>query len=135
MDGADDDRIDGVANDNTTLTEVLEHYAGAGFDGSFGVLDGDTVECARCSARLAAGELSMTSLRRLEGASEPDEMMAVVALTCPSCGNRGTLVLGYGPAASGEDSDVLRQLRDARGDEELPSSIAPGEGSADDGPG
>ncbi|MCU1393189.1 MAG: hypothetical protein JWM34_1617 [Ilumatobacteraceae bacterium] len=69
----------------------------------------------------------MSSLRRLEGASDPSDAMAVVALTCPACNSRGTAVLAYGPAASKEDSDVLVALRDHRGDENAPGNSAPGE--------
>ena len=72
----------------------------------------------------------MHSLRRLEGASDPAEMMAVVAITCPRCEARGVLVLGYGPAAAVEDSDVLRALDDQRGDSMAPRSSAPGESAA-----
>jgi hypothetical protein len=46
-------------------------------------------------------------LYRLEGASDPDDMVAVAALRCPSCKTRGTLVLSYGPETSAVDADVL----------------------------
>ena len=69
----------------------------------------------------------MRSLRRLEGASDPDDMMAVVALECGVCGAAGTMVLGYGPSATAADSDVLRSLRDHRDDGELPADSPPSE--------
>lgn len=69
----------------------------------------------------------MWSLRRLEGASDPDDMLAVVAVQCPECGRRGTVTLGYGPAASPPDGDVLRALDDRRGHGDLPGHAAPGE--------
>ena len=40
----------------------------------------------------------------------PDDMLAVVPLTCPECATRGTLVLAYGPEAAVEDSEVLAAL-------------------------
>jgi hypothetical protein len=76
----------------------------------------------------------MSSLRRMEGASDPGDMMAVVAIECPSCQAQGTLVLGFGPAASAEDSDVLLVLRDFRADDQVPGNSAPGEASGDDTP-
>jgi hypothetical protein len=73
----------------------------------------------------------MSSLRRLEGESDPADMVAVVALTCPACGAQGTVVLGYGPMADGHEADVLRGLRDERSTEGLPGNSAPGEAVGD----
>ena len=50
-------------------------------------------------------------MRRTEGVSDPDDMLAVVALTCPQCGAAATAVLGYGPEAAEDDSEVLRTLQ------------------------
>jgi hypothetical protein len=115
-----------------TLTEVLAGYADAGFTGSFSAVEGGKVECHRCNATTDAGQVKMSSLRRMEGASDPGDMMAVVAIECPSCQTQGTLVLGFGPAASAEDSDVLVVLRDFRADDQLPGNSSPGEASGDD---
>jgi hypothetical protein len=52
----------------------------------------------------------VTDIRRTEGASDPDDMLAVVALTCPRCQTRAAAVLGYGPEAAEDDADVLRTL-------------------------
>jgi hypothetical protein len=49
-------------------------------------------------------------MHRLEGASDPADMLAAVAATCPTCGTRGVLVANYGPEAMIEDADVLRAL-------------------------
>jgi hypothetical protein len=69
------------------------------------------VECATCHARTPANHMvGDHRLYRLEGASDPDDMVAVAALRCPSCGTRGTLVLKFGPEASAEEADVLRCL-------------------------
>jgi hypothetical protein len=73
----------------------------------------------------------MSSLRRLEGESDPSDMMAIVALTCPACGARGTVVLGFGPMATQQDSDVLQSLRDHRGDAKAPGNSAHGETTGD----
>lgn len=69
----------------------------------------------------------MHSMRRLEGASDPDDMMAVAAVTCPVCRIDGVLVLSYGPAASAEHADVLLGLRDERGAGQTPPDAATGE--------
>lgn len=65
-----------------------------------------------CGAESPAAEATVDALLRTEGASDPDDMAAVVGLTCPRCSARGTIVLAYGPAASAEDTDVLVALPD-----------------------
>ncbi len=117
--------------DGSTLTEVLEGYALAGFTGDFSGGDDNTVECHTCSTRTHANRLRMSSLRRLEGASDPDDMYAVVAITCPNCGTRGTLILGFGPNAPAEDGDILHSLQDFRHDGEVTGNSAPGEAVGD----
>ena len=52
----------------------------------------------------------MREIRRLEGASDPDDMLAVVALECPVCSMKGTIVLHFGPEASAEELDVLAEF-------------------------
>ena len=114
-----------------TLTSVIDGYTEAGFAGSFSVLADAELECHACNERFLAGAAAMSSLRRLEGQSDPDDMMAVAAISCPNCGMRGTVILGYGPMASAEDGDVLQALRDDRGDAHLPGNSAPGEAVGD----
>jgi hypothetical protein len=112
--------------------EVVAAYARHGFDANFRTTGSGRLECGSCSAVLDPAGVAMSSLRRLEGASDPDDMLAVVAVSCPQCGSKGTVVLGYGPASAPEDGDVLRSLVDRRGDGGLPAHAAPGE-MADDG--
>jgi hypothetical protein len=119
-------------SDETTLTDVLEGYAQGGFTSSFVVTDDSELECLECGTVSSPGEVSMSSLRRLEGASDPADMVAVVALTCPSCDSKGTVVLGYGPMATVQDSDVLKSLRDDRADSTAPGNSAHGETTGDD---
>lgn len=123
-----DPTVPGVPRDEgTTLTEVLAAYTDAGFAGSFTVTEDSRLACNACQRIAAPAEVRMTSMRRLEGASDPDDMLAIVAITCPNCGVQGTTTLGFGPAAAAQDSDVLRGLRDQRGAEGLPAHSAPGE--------
>ena len=114
-------------SDNTTLTDVLEGYCEAGFTSSFAAQDGCVVRCDTCGSELDPSRIHMRSLRRLEGASDPDDMMAVVALACGECGASGTMVLGYGPTASEADSDVLLALQDRREGGDLPGHAPPNE--------
>ena len=119
-------------SDDTTLTDVLEGYAQGGFTSSFVVTDDSELECIECGTVSTPAEVSMSSLRRLEGASDPADMVAVVAVTCPACNSQGTEVLGYGPMATPQDSDVLKALRDDRADTMAPGNSAHGETHGDD---
>lgn len=116
---------DSTPNDNTTLTEVLDSYAAAGATGRFTPVSGALIECGSCGSALEASRFSILSLRRLEGASDPDDMISVVVTRCPVCGAEGTLVLGYGPTASPEDQDVQLSLADRRSDPQRPGDAAP----------
>jgi hypothetical protein len=101
-------------NDHTTMVAVLDSYAEAGFTGEFEPREGPTVTCSACGVTSPAAAVTVVSMRRLEGASDPDDMVVVAAVRCPRCSTQGVLVLGYGPAASGLDADVLLALRDRR---------------------
>lgn len=115
-----------------TLTDVLAAYAEGGFTSSFSSAPEMQMECHECNQKFPAADASMSSLRRLEGASDPADMLAVVALTCPLCGAKGTAALGFGPAADPQDGDVLGVFRDRRADPDAPRNAAPGEGADDD---
>jgi len=65
-----------------------------------------------CGQDTPADELAVESFCRLEGASDPGDMAAVAAITCPHCDAKDVLVLRYGPEASPEDADVLLGLPD-----------------------
>ena len=56
--------------------------------------------------------MPVLELRRLEGASDPDDMLAVVAVECANCGLRGSLVLNYGPTATEDDCRRARSGSD-----------------------
>ena len=120
-----------IPADGTTLTAVLEAYATAGFVGSFSVTDDSRLQCHECQEISPPSSVEMASMQRLEGASDPDDMSAVIAITCPECASRGTLILGFGPAAPAEDGDVFRDLQDRRSASELPNNSAPGEAAGD----
>ncbi|HEY3485506.1 MAG TPA: hypothetical protein VGK49_08975 [Ilumatobacteraceae bacterium] len=105
--------IEGTPSDNTTLTAVLEQFADLGFDEQFVVNDDGSVECGGCGSTAAPAELRFEHTRRLEGASDPDDMLSVVAARCPTCGHGGTIVMGYGPNASAGDAAVARSVAES----------------------
>ena len=98
------------ARDPSSVFEILRDLASDGYDGDLFAVEGGAVRCGSCNVESPAGSLDVAELRRMEGASDPADMAAIVATTCPSCGQRGTLVLTYGPEAGPADSDVLAAL-------------------------
>jgi hypothetical protein len=109
----DVDELDGVARDAETLLDVLARFTRQGWSSQFAAQAGGTVECESCHHIMAAADVPVLELRRLEGASDPDDMLAVVAIECAHCGLRGSLVLNYGPTSTEEDAAVLLGLGDA----------------------
>jgi hypothetical protein len=117
-------------NDNTTLLEVLHSYEHAGYLGDFSVDDEANVLCHTCQNRANPADIQALSLRRLEGASDPSDMLAIVALSCPVCDTKGLLLVNYGPEASAEQARVLIALDDRRGQGSLPDAQTPDEAEA-----
>jgi hypothetical protein len=109
----DVDDLTGVARGAETLLDVLGEYSRRGWPDQFAARDGATVECETCHRTTPAADARVLALRRLEGASDPDDMLAVVAIECPHCGHRGSLVLQFGSTATAEDAAVLEALPDA----------------------
>jgi hypothetical protein len=106
--------VAGAPSDNTTMVNVLESFRERGFDADFFVTPDSTVRCGVCRHAVAPQELNLDLMRRVEGASDPSDMAAVLGLICPACGARGTAVVRFGPEAGPEEDDVLRALDDHR---------------------
>ena len=109
------DDLDGVARGAETLLDVLARFTQLGWASQFTAHAGGIVECGSCHHTMAASDVPVLELRRLEGASDPDDMLAVVAVECANCALRGSLVLNYGPTATEEDESVLLGLGEAQG--------------------
>jgi hypothetical protein len=67
--------------------------------------------------------------RRLEGASDPADMVAVFGLRRGASDERGALVVSYGPQATAEEADVLRALAERSGVGGAPSAVTSEEAS------
>lgn len=103
--------VPGVPSDNTTLVAVLDGIAEEGYDGDFFVTGDGLLHCAQCGVELDASRFEVDAVRRMEGASDPDDMVAVVVARCPACAAAGTAVVGLGPTAQGEEHAVMTALR------------------------
>jgi len=102
--------IPGVPSDNTSLLEVLEDFRKAGYESTLWVATSGNIRCEGCATEFPADDMQVHEIRRLEGASDPDDMLAVVAGECTACGRKGTLVLHFGPESSGEEQDAFTKL-------------------------
>jgi hypothetical protein len=111
---------------DTPLSSVLARLGEQGFTGQFATRDQGAVQCLTCRETAAAGTYQADEVTRLEGVSDPDDMVMVAPLHCANCGAKGTLVLNYGPEASAEESDVLlaldREPREATAASEMPGA-------------
>ena len=98
------------ARDPSDMFEILRDLEQEGYAGDVVAREGGAILCRTCGQESPAGDFSATDLRRMEGASDPGDMSAVVGVTCPRCEAKGVLVVKYGPDASGADVDVLAAL-------------------------
>jgi hypothetical protein len=93
-----------------TLGEIMGTLDAAGFGAQMAARPGGMILCFTCRNESPAAEFDLQAQRRTEGASDPDDMLAIVGVVCPRCGTKGTAVLGYGPEADPDDSEVLVHL-------------------------
>lgn len=109
-DADESERTPFVPSDNTTLTSVINGLADEGFTASLTPQPEGVLRCSACEAESPADAFEVAGVRRLEGASDPDDMISVASAHCPRCGAGGVAVLGYGPTASATDTDVMFRL-------------------------
>lgn len=94
-----------------TATDVLDEMRRSGITQSFSPgTEPSTLKCGSCGEESPAGDFDVIDEHRLEGASDPDDMVLVVGATCPRCRADGAIVVGFGPLASDADSDIVQAL-------------------------
>lgn len=93
-----------------TLLDMIRELEKSGYTGQFSVSQESKLRCLSCDTQVDPEGIEPESILRVEGVSDPDDMAAVAALTCPKCATKGTLVLKYGPEAAPEDAHVLSAL-------------------------
>lgn len=105
----------GIGRDptDTPLIAVLRRYEADGYTAQFDARDGAVVHCFSCGADNPAAECRHGTVGRLEGASDPSDMLAVIPVRCAACGALGTVVANYGPEATVPDAEVLTALERA----------------------
>jgi hypothetical protein len=116
----------------STILDELNAAEGRGYRSQFIARDDGLVDCVQCSSASAPERFEIVHARRLEGASDPADMLMIVWTACPTCDVRGTLVLGYGPNAAGPDAALLAKL-DLRAADAAPIGEAPPSADAAEG--
>ncbi len=115
---------------DTPLLAVLRRYEQDGYTGQFDAREGAIVHCFSCGSDGPATTCRHGAVRRLEGASDPADMLAVIPVRCPECDVLGVVVANYGPEATVADAEVLTALE--RGESRPAPVVTPG---TDSGPG
>ena len=113
--------------EDATVSKMVAVSADAGYAYEFVVQSDTRIRCSNCQGLRHASEYSMDALRRMEGASDPDDTIAVIGVRCPACAAQGTMVLNYGPSGSPEEGDVLLAVHDNRVNSAVTTGTAPGE--------
>jgi hypothetical protein len=101
----------GVPSDNTTMSAIIEEFERHGYESDMVPLEGGRVRCVHCRSVVDARDLRVVAIRRLEGASDPDDMSMIIAVDCPICEEGATLVFNYGPSMGEAEQDVLMALQ------------------------
>ncbi len=101
--------------DMTTLTQLIEDMANAGYTSGMAAVEDGRLRCFDCHTVSAAVECEVDALRRVEGTSDPADMAVLAAIVCPRCHAKGTAVFKFGPGATPEEAEVLSLLEDRRG--------------------
>lgn len=93
-----------------TERDAIEALRADGYTHDF-FIGGDGVRCPECDLEVLAPEaVTIDQTFRFEGASDPDDMSIVFAVSGGPCGLKGVLVSSFGPEVSGPRADVLRRL-------------------------
>jgi hypothetical protein len=122
------EELPGVPEDGTNLTHVLKQYEDSGFSIEYRIAPGPKVARYEPPTEASPEDFVLHSLRRLEGASEPDEMMAVAAISRADGSDKGVLVLPFGPNMSEDDAELLRSLEARRVEGGAPFGAPPSGG-------
>lgn len=104
----------GGVNGGLTIHDALQEFEARGFRSQFAAREGGSLECVECNHRLIPDDVVLRDMERIEGVSDPSDMVLVGALECPVCHARGTATIAVGTHAPAEDAEVLRHLEDIR---------------------
>lgn len=93
-----------------SLVEVVRRYERHGFPSHFVARPGGNIRCLACHRDHPARWVTLLASHRLEARSRAGKDVALAAVECPACEERGTLSLALGPEAPAEDRLALSLL-------------------------
>ncbi len=112
MDFPIEDATDPETAADDSVLAVLAVFAADGWTSNHSSEPNGEIRCGDCDNVRPAGQWAVRARHRVEGSSDPADMQALYGLVCPVCGERGALLLSYGPSASDQDQQVLLAIRE-----------------------
>lgn len=91
-----------------TLNKATDDLQSRGYRNSFRVKE-DYLHCNETDKNYAAGEVKIINHYRFEGFTNPSDQSAVYAIECAD-GEKGLLVIAYGPDVATETAEFLRKI-------------------------
>jgi hypothetical protein len=98
-----------VAEAPGTVTEAVALLASDGYGDDLH-LDGGQLACTSCGTSHAPDTIEVDRVFRFEGPSDPADEAIVLALRCPACGTKGSLVSAFGPDADPDLAEAFVYL-------------------------
>ena len=97
-----------------TLSQAVDRLTAAGYRDDFRAESGG-LRAVGTGCLHEPEALVIEEVVRFEGASDPEDEATLFALRCTTYDARGTYVVAYGPAIDPLDAEMVRRLRDGRG--------------------
>lgn len=96
-----------------SLSDLLLDYVAKGYTCELLAAKDGRIRCPGCESSGAASDGRIEAFHRFEGDSDPGDNCVLVAIRLPMANGsecRGVMVIGFGPAASPDQNDVLSAL-------------------------
>lgn len=93
-----DDPVAPADSSAGTVTEAVAQLVADGYGDDLRIVDGQLM-CSNCAAVHDPAAVEVDRVLRFEGPSDPADEAIVLALRCPECGTKGSLVSAFGPDA------------------------------------
>lgn len=93
-----------------SLRDVLNVARRHGIDTDMSPTPDGMIRCGRCDSINRPDDVTRDWIHRLEGTTDPDELLSASAVRCPQCGGAGVLVLPFGPLADEVEARIARSL-------------------------
>ncbi|WPU96820.1 phosphoribosylpyrophosphate synthetase [Mucilaginibacter sabulilitoris] len=92
-----------------TLVDATNDLLKRGYTANL-ILDGDTIDDNDQGIKMGADDFEIDEFYRFEGASNPDDMSIVYAVSSPKYNLKGVLVNAYGTYADDSSSAIAAKL-------------------------